>query len=246
MLPSAWQQRHHSQLVESAAVALQLDRSSALSRLRAQVREGEYHETLTQCWLHLVELCLQADLSSEEVARRLSFSQLPLAYYSPERLALPEAVNAYLAPDLKPLALPCELPDSLLQPLLNFHKRTLSKEEWTHLCHLRVAAASFLLLGNAGMHFLSVGIQRLNETHGVPLTPTGGYHETLTRTWFALVRRAVLATGLHEQPGRAELLEATLARLEDKKLPLKHYSRDRIMSWEARIGWLEPDLTPLD
>jgi len=262
MLSSAWQQRNddffssqarwnHAHLIEIAAVALQQDRQSALVWMRDQLRllDGEgpgYHETLTQCWLDLIELCLEARLSASELARRLSFRQLPLAYYSPARLALPEATTTYLAPDLSPLALPRVLPDSLLQPLLRFQARTLSKEEWTHECHLRVAAATYLLLGEPGMHVMSAGIQRLNEIHEVPLTPTGGYHETLTRVWFALVRQAAEVTGLCAEPERADFLEATLMHLQDKKLPLKHYSRDRIMSWEARIGWLEPDLLALD
>jgi hypothetical protein len=31
----------------------------------------------------------------------------------------------------------------------------------------------------------------------------------------------------------------------DKTLPLKYYSRERLMSWEARTRWVEPDLSPL-
>ena len=187
MLPSTWQQSHHdffassraswshSQLLEIAAVALQSDRQSALPRVRAQLLSldggpaGD-HETLTQCWLHLVELTLEAGLGPQEMARRLSFSQLPLAFYSPARLALPEAARTHLAPDLKPLALPLALPDSLRQPLLSFQSRTLSKEEWTHSCHLRVAAALYLLLGQAGMHVMATGIQRLRPT-GLRLRP---------------------------------------------------------------------------
>jgi len=28
-------------------------------------------------------------------------------------------------------------------------------------------------------------------------------------------------------------------------VPLAYYSRERLMSWEARTRWLEPDLQPL-
>ena len=103
-----------------------------------------------------------------------------------------------------------------------------------------------MLLGEPGLHVMSVGIQRLNEAHGVPLTPTGGYHETLTRLWFQLVARAVESTGLSRQPMSQKLLQKVLDGLDDKQLPLRYYSRERIMSWEARVGWLEPDLQPLE
>jgi hypothetical protein len=35
------------------------------------------------------------------------------------------------------------------------------------------------------------------------------------------------------------------ARYANKDLPLEYYSRDHLMSWEARIDWVEPDIKPL-
>src|SRR5262245_31910471 len=49
------------------------------------------------------------------------------------------------------------------------------------------------------------------------------YHHTLTLFWMRMI-----------------------ARLLDKDLPLAHYSRERLASDAARLGWLEPDLRPLD
>ena len=260
MLPAAWHQRHdeffslskacwnHAQLIEVAAVALAQDQARALPRLREQLRklDGDrvgYHETLTGCWLELVRL--SSHLEPREMALRLAFSQLPLAFYSPARLNSVEAQARHLQPDLKPLSLPPLLPVAETARLVAFQSRTLAQADWTHECHLRVATAIFLLLGEAGAHVMSVGIQRLNEVHGVPLTPTGGYHETLTRVWFALVGQAAQAAGLERQPENLNLWDTSLGWLLDKKLPLRFYSRDRIMRWEARIGWLEPDLAPL-
>ena len=260
MLPESWYQRHrdffararpgwtHQQLIEVAAVALGEEGPGALERLRRQLEEigPGYHETMTRCWLELVRLALDEQLSPEQISRRLGFSQLPFAFYSPERLGSPEAATTHLGPDLKPVALPPALSTDLADTLVAFQSRRLAKEDWTHRCHLRVAAGVYLLLGQPGMHVMSTGIQRLNEAHGVPLTPTGGYHETLTRLWFQLVALAVESSELRRQPACPERMGRMLARLEDKKLPLRFYSRDRLMSWEARIGWLEPDLGPVD
>ncbi len=137
------------------------------------------------------------------------------------------------------------LPQELRAPLLAFDSRQLPQEDWTHECHLRVATAAYLLLEAAGTAYLSQGIQRLNETHGVPQTTTGGYHETLTRVWFWLVSQAVDQTGLRQHPHDLDRIETLLQELSDKSLPLSYYSRARLLSWEARISWVEPDLQPL-
>lgn len=228
-------------------MALEQDDTGALGRLRERLeRIGPgYHETLTGCWLDLLRLSREARLPAEEISRRLSFSQLPRAFYSPALLDSPEAAARYLKPDLKPLAVPLALPGDLGETLVAFQSRQLPKELWTHACHLRVAAAIYLLLGDAGVHVMAVGIQRLNQAHDVPPTPTGGYHETLTRLWFQLVAKAVVSTGLDRQPLAPERMRRMLELLDDKELPIRFYSRERLLSREARSGWLEPDLQPL-
>ncbi|MFN8611990.1 MAG: hypothetical protein U0931_30875 [Vulcanimicrobiota bacterium] len=261
MIPATWRQRHddffrlskpdwsHAELLEVAASTLAADEDGALERLRPQLRRLEclssgYHETLTACWLDLVRLARH--LEPAEMAARLAYSQLPLAFYSPDRLYSPEAAAVHLSPDLKPLELPRRLPDTEIERLVAFQSRTLSKPDWTHECHLRVALSVFLLLGEAGLSAMSRGIQRLNEVHEVPLTPSGGYHESLTRVWFTLVGQAARAAGLERQPQDLSLWELCLGWLQDKQLALRFYSRQRIMSWEARVGWLAPDLAELD
>ena len=36
-----------------------------------------------------------------------------------------------------------------------------------------------------------------------------------------------------------------IARYGEKELPLRHYTKDRLMSTVARAEWVEPDLVPL-
>jgi hypothetical protein len=36
-----------------------------------------------------------------------------------------------------------------------------------------------------------------------------------------------------------------LARYGERDLPLRHYTKERLMSAEARFGWVEPDLRPI-
>lgn len=78
--------------------------------------------------------------------------------------------------------------------------------------------------------------------HGIEVTPTGGYHDTLTIAWMRIVEAVMRVHG----PG-----ESAEAFFEQHpfllcRTPLGlYYSRDRIMSVEARYGWVEPDLAPL-
>ena len=125
-----------------------------------------------------------------------------------------------------------------------FTDSTLPHTEWTHRAHLTVAlwytthheAAEALDLVRAG-------ILRLNAAHGVPTTPTRGYHETITRFYMRVVRHFVE----QEEGGGdwAERANRLLRRYGHRELPLRHYSEGVLKSPEARAGWVEPDRLPL-
>ncbi len=80
---------------------------------------------------------------------------------------------------------------------------------------------------------------------GIKMTKDGGYHETLTLFWVRMVSHYLSVT-----EEKSSILEATEAAklnaisrtYSDKYLPFEYYSRDLLMSWEARTKWVEPDL----
>ena len=135
--------------------------------------------------------------------------------------------------------------DELRSLVVAFEACTLTHAEWTHAAHVSVATWYVLWYGrDAATDRMRSGIQRLNGVHGVPTTPTRGYHETLTRFYVWLV-----ANELRARPVDASIAEITNGVVEacdDRTIPLKYYSRDRLMSWEARTTWVEPDLRPLE
>jgi hypothetical protein len=90
---------------------------------------------------------------------------------------------------------------------------------------------------------MRAGILRLNAAHGVPTTPTRGYHETITRFYMRVVGHFVE----QEEGGGdwAERANRLVARYGHRELPLRHYSEARLKSAEARAGWVEPDLLAL-
>jgi hypothetical protein len=123
-----------------------------------------------------------------------------------------------------------------------FGNATLPEKDWTHRGHLRVAwlYSSRFPLDEAHV-LMRVGIIRLNAAHGLVETSARGYHETITRVWLAVVRAL-----MKERPAESSLafIEACAGRLEKEAL-LRHYSRERLMSVEARARFVEPDIAPL-
>ncbi len=119
-----------------------------------------------------------------------------------------------------------------------FEGATLGGDEWTHEAHLRVAWWYSAHMGvEEATDAMREGIKRLNAAHGVEATATGGYHETLTVVWVGVVWR--LCGRAHHVDSGAFL--AAYPELLDKGLPLRWYTRERLMSAEAREGFVPPD-----
>jgi len=121
---------------------------------------------------------------------------------------------------------------------------TLPKAEWTHFAHLRVGLWHLLQHSEEeSLDLLRTRIRALNERHGVANSETGGYHESITRFYVWRIARFLDEHG-RDRPVR-ELVEKLILECGDKNLPFRHWSRDRLMSPEARLHWVEPDLEPL-
>jgi hypothetical protein len=125
-----------------------------------------------------------------------------------------------------------------------FGERTLPKAEWTHGAHIRVGLWHLLKHGEEpSLGLLREGIKKYNLSVGGENTDTGGYHETITRFYVWLIARFL------ENEDRTlpidELAHLLLARYGAKDVPLRYFSKERLMSVEARRAWIEPDLRPL-
>jgi hypothetical protein len=120
--------------------------------------------------------------------------------------------------------------------------RTLPKAEWTHEAHL--AACLWLLTERPDIDAerdLPAIISGYNEAVGGVNDDTQGYHHTITLTYVAAVR-GFLATIRSDVP-LAEKVNALLAAPEGRRdWALTLYSRDRLFSVQARLGYLSPDL----
>jgi hypothetical protein len=125
-----------------------------------------------------------------------------------------------------------------------FRAAMLPRDRWTHAAHLAVGTWHALELpADAALAAMRTGILGLNESHGTANTDTGGYHETITCFYMAVLAR--FAAG-HPGLSRVEIVRALLAGpIADRGYPLRFYTRDRLMSVAARRGWVPPDLRPL-
>ena len=121
-----------------------------------------------------------------------------------------------------------------------FEDGSLSKSEWTHSKHL-VMALWYLRRHNRdeATRLIRDGIQRHNERQG-NLT---GYHETITLAWVAVIER-FLGTTDPDVPVSV-LAGEMLGQYGDKDYLLRFYSRERLLSEEARARWLPPDLATI-
>jgi hypothetical protein len=133
--------------------------------------------------------------------------------------------------------------DASLITLDTFERCAIPLEQFNHRAHITVACLylkAFPL--SEAIDRMRRGIHAFNAANNVQSTQTSGYHETMTVAWMRILDAVMRTHGagqsveefLEQHPF---LLCRTLLRL--------YYSRDRIMSLEARRTWVEPDLAPL-
>ena len=116
-----------------------------------------------------------------------------------------------------------------------FEAGQIANQDFHHRDHLRLAWIQIRRLGvERAADAVANGIRRFAAHHG----HGNRYHETMTRFW---VRVVGMAIELHPALAFDELL-AMEPHLLDKNLPLRHWSRERMGSDEARQQWVEPDL----
>lgn len=136
-------------------------------------------------------------------------------------------------PKPRPFATEAELHDLMSA----FDHARIPRPFWTHREHL--AIATLYVLRQRSLDEIRSGIQRLNEANGVLQTPAGGYHETITVVWMKLISDWIVQTTVDSQ---LVAVNEVLEGFGDRDFLFAYYSRERLMSVEARFGWVEPDL----
>jgi hypothetical protein len=126
-----------------------------------------------------------------------------------------------------------------------FCERTLPKAEWTHEAHLRVGLWHLLRYSaDDALMLLRERITAYNLACGTANTDAAGYHETITR--FFVWRIAQFVAAADRRRPIDELAGELIQSVGDVRAPLEYFTPARLMSVEARRGWVEPDLRPLE
>ena len=123
--------------------------------------------------------------------------------------------------------------------------RTLPRPEWTHEAHL--AATTYLLLEHPEIDLdtaLPGLIRGYNESVGGVNDDQQGYHDTITRAYLHGVRLflsgADRTAPVHNLVN--DLLRSPMGR---RDWPLRFWSKERLLSIEARRNFVPPDLRAL-
>lgn len=127
--------------------------------------------------------------------------------------------------------------------LRRFEDQSLPLELWHHRAHLKIAYLYLMRFAFPdALERLRTGIRSYNAAHDIIDSPTGGYHETMTHAWLQLVHTTLIQFGPAES---ADVFFDAQTQLSQKRTLLLFYSRDRIMSAEAKSTFVAPDLAPL-
>ncbi len=121
----------------------------------------------------------------------------------------------------------------------------LRRESWTHEAHL--AACCWLVLERPDIspeRDLPNLIRRFNESVGGVNSDTEGYHDTITRAYLHGIR-LFLSEADPSQPLHELVNELLLSPMGRRDWPLRFWSKERLMSVEARRHFVEPDLAAL-
>jgi hypothetical protein len=133
---------------------------------------------------------------------------------------------------------------SLTDLVTRFRSTTLASEHWTHEAHLKVGAWFVYHYGNTqAIEMLRNGICKLNESHGTPNTETSGYHETITLAYVHLLDK-FLKSFADSVPLEELVAQLPTSPLREKSVLLNYWSREVLLSKQARIQWVPPDRSP--
>jgi len=127
--------------------------------------------------------------------------------------------------------------------LQRFETQAWPLAEWHHREHIKLAYLYLRALPfDAAVTKARANIQAFNAAHQIPEAIDRGYHETMTLAWMCLVHCTLCEFGPSDG---ADAFVDKHPQLLSKRALLFFYSRDRIMSAEAKATFIEPDLAPL-
>ena len=132
--------------------------------------------------------------------------------------------------------------DEVEETVRKFESCKLTASEFSHGLHLTVALFYVSSLREEeATDRMRASLFRFIEHHGVDPQK---YNETITLFWIRLVRGFLKRVNTRRT--LSDLADELVKSHGDSKIIFRHYSKELLMSDEARRSWVEPDLKPLD
>jgi hypothetical protein len=135
-----------------------------------------------------------------------------------------------------PIFTPYRTDVEIAEVVRKFESCEYKKDEFPHFRHLAVIAWYLSHLSREeSLDRMRIGLLRFTRHHGV-----NAYHETITQFW---VR--VTADYLRFRPSTetlADRINILIEKFASKEVLFDYYTRERVMTEEARQGWVAPDL----
>ena len=118
-------------------------------------------------------------------------------------------------------------------------------EEWTHQAHL-VMGLWYLSRHDLpeATRLICDGIKKYVEARGLQSNDTSGYHETITLFYIRYIKNYL--TFADPDFSQVELIRNFLQLHGNHHLLFEYYTKEFVMSVEARRNWVEPDLKSLN
>lgn len=119
-----------------------------------------------------------------------------------------------------------------------FERCEFALAEFDHAAHLTVALARLWEMPfEPALTKMREDLLRFSAHH-----QKQGYNETITQFWLRLVEMYMKK---FSEDSLWKQANGLVEHLGDKQVLFRHYSKEWVMSEEAKSGWVEPDLIPM-
>lgn len=128
-----------------------------------------------------------------------------------------------------------------------FQAKTLPAKEWTHEAHLITGlwhVANFDY--DEALLKMREGICTYNEATGVQNTDSSGYHESITVFWVWLLNEFWKEHSIDNQSFEDVCNAFLKSKYCDRNAAFHFYTREKLLSREARLTFVNPDIQVFD
>lgn len=122
-----------------------------------------------------------------------------------------------------------------------FEDGSFPKEEWTHEAHFVMALwYTYDEPIPKARGLIKEGIKKYNLSQGGKNTDNSGYHETITELYIKVIVQYQLSFA-DEYSFESLLSKLNQQEFMEKNFPFRFYTKELLMSKEARKNWVEPN-----